>query len=284
VGADVAIHEVEDWGFDAEKSVPPRLRPQVSEVKVEPRSSRLTSWWLTFALLGAFVTFEALTWALEASGVRVVDLFKEPAEVGRFASSAPHKGSLATLLNLVWGFGAGATMLAGLLGRRQRPPERRARFLLATGLLLIAFGIDDSLMLHDHVAERIVDSRVAEASVLIALLTAAILWAASYREEIAKSNTRILGVAAPALMLAFLIDQREWFGIAFAQAAVVEETTEFFGIVMFCAYAWLASLSYLNDRRVLVVEQNIRPVRVGIDGETYAMEAARGASNRAASG
>jgi hypothetical protein len=34
----VALREVEDWGFDAEKSVPPPLPPDVIEVEVAPRA------------------------------------------------------------------------------------------------------------------------------------------------------------------------------------------------------------------------------------------------------
>lgn len=217
--------------------------PSVAQLSLAPGGSRR----LLGGLFVAYAVLVGAVLALDLAGVSVLDLFREPAEVGGFAGSEPWKGAAATLALFLWAGAAGACFLAGTALRLTRRDSRRGSFLVATAALALVFGVDDGLLVHDHLAERVTGSPLAQPLVSLALIAAGLAWFLQYRREIVRSQYLVLLLAALALGVSAVIDQRDSIGLGSYDIGLFEETMETIGILTFCVYCWTEALRALVE-------------------------------------
>lgn len=192
-----------------------------------------------------FAVFAVAVVGAKLAGADPLDFFKEPAEIGGFAPTEPWKGSLAMVLVFAWAGAAAVSLLAGAVLRTTRGGTALSSFLLAMGLLFLAFGVDDAFLIHDHVAERITGTSVSEFVVLFALGASVLYWTYRYRRQISASNYLVLLLGGGALLLSVAVDFAPKIGLEFSGRGILEETVEFPGIVAFLVYAVDTSLRAL---------------------------------------
>jgi hypothetical protein len=181
---------------------------------------------------------------LRAAGVEVVDLFRDPPELSPFLRAHPWKGALSMVGALAWAAAATVCLFAGAVLRARTGPSPRSTFLLATGGLLLLFGLDDAFVVHEDLAPFLIGTDRAEPLVLLGLAAAATAWLLLFRREIAASQYGILLLAFAGLSSSLLLDFVDELGGDFAGRGLIEETAELAGQLTLLVYvaheAWRA--------------------------------------------
>jgi hypothetical protein len=194
-------------------------------------------------LLAGYVVLVASVGGLLAVDVEVLDLFRDPWELGAVLVDHPWKGAISTLGIFAWAGGSAASLLAGAV-LRSRGQRRRGSFLLALGGLLLVFGLDDAFGIHENLTEVVLGTEHAEPIVTLALAAAFAAWAIVFRAEILRSDWGFVLLATLGLGAAVCLDLVREVGLAFRGLGIMEETVELAGILTFVIYAaresWLA--------------------------------------------
>lgn len=180
--------------------------------------------------LGAgYALWAAVIVTLLTADVEVLDLFRDPSEIGGRLPDHPWKSGFSTAGIFAWAAGAAVCLFAGAVAGRAGRGERRT-FLLATGGLVLLLGLDDAYVVHESLAELATGFDAAEPFVMAGLATAIAVWAVTFRRSILRSDWMVLVLAGTGLGGASALDRIGGSGI-------LEESVEFPGLITLVVYA-----------------------------------------------
>lgn len=205
---------------------------------------RLVTWSVIWLVVVALLV------ALKASGLEVIDLFKDTIELQEDDRVLPWKGAVGVLGATAWFVAAGAALLAWwTIGR----DDSRRPYLLTTAAVLAALGLDDSLVIHDHLVPYFTGSDPSEKIVLAALALLVLGWALRFRERLLASDRVLLAMSALGLGGAFGIDALQSLGLSVAGIGLVEEVSELLGLITLVAW------TFVEAQRALVAPDALAP-------------------------
>jgi hypothetical protein len=184
--------------------------------------------WIGFVAAAA-----AALLVLDAVGVKASQLTRDAAAV---AKQPPHVGVISTVGVVLWAAAAGACLLAArALSARADDPER-AEFLLATGAMLAALGIDDGLQVHEN-------ARVPEVVLYGLYGVVVLLYAIRYVDLLREEGRLLLSFGFGCLVLSAALDL---VGVPFT----AEDFPKLTGLVALTAWAFSRSLDALTRTSV----------------------------------
>jgi hypothetical protein len=171
---------------------------------------------------------------LDAVGVKTSQLTRDAAAV---AKQPPHVGLISTLGVMLWAATAGACLLAARALSALADDPERAEFLLATGAMLAALGIDDGLQVHEN-------ARVPELVVYGLYGVVVLLYVTRYRELMLEEGRLLLGLGFGCLVLSAALD------VPGVVPFTVEDFPKLTGLVALTAWAFSRSLDPLTRTSV----------------------------------
>lgn len=183
-------------------------------------------WLILYGMLAAVFL------ALGATGVDVIGLFRDPAEVSRL-SLPVWEGSFSLLGYMIWTTASTACLLTAAVVRA-RQESGRAGFLAATGTIALLLALDDALLFHEHFADAFGGRGRGSVIILIPYAAVALAWAIRYRSEILTSRLGPLLAAGLGFVGSFALEFTP--GGRLPQADVLEEVLELGGLFMFALY------------------------------------------------
>ncbi|HVF32743.1 MAG TPA: hypothetical protein VM933_06890 [Acidimicrobiales bacterium] len=188
---------------------------------------RLVAW------LGIWGGIVASLVALKVAGVEVIDLFKDAIELQEGERILPWKGALGTLGALCW---IGAAACIATAASLTAAGDDRRPYLWGTALVLLVLGLDDALVIHDHLLPYLTGSAVAEEIFLGGLVLLVLAWATRYRQFILASEPVKLVLSGAGLGGAFAVDALQSLGLDGTGIGLIEEVLELLGLVTLVAW------------------------------------------------
>ncbi len=176
----------------------------------------------------------AVLMVLKLAGVEVIDLFKDPIELRQEKLALPWKGTVGTLGALGWIAGAAVCLCAA---STLRPSDGRRNYLAATGLVLLALGLDDALVIHDHLVPYFTGFDKSEKLVLGLLAGLVVAWAIRFRRRLQASDVLLLAMSGAGLGAAFGIDALQSLGLDAPGIGLIEEVSELLGLITLVCWA-----------------------------------------------
>ena len=196
-----------------------------------------------------WVAIVAALGILKLAGVEVIDLFKDAIELRDEERVLPWKGAIGTIGAGAWFVAATCALLAAAA---LAPGDDRRGYLVATALVLGLLGLDDALVLHDHLLPYLTGVGGSEKLLLGGLALAVLAWVARYRRRLAASDLVLLGMSAVGLGGAFGIDALQSLGLDFPGIGLVEEVSELLGLVTLVAWTATEALRAIREPDPLV--------------------------------
>lgn len=182
---------------------------------------------------------------LEVAGVDVIELFKDAIELRDDERVLPWKGAIGVLGGAAWFVAATCALLAAAA---LAPGDGRRGYLVATAAVLALLGLDDTLVLHDHLVPYLTGVRRSEKVVLGLLATTVLVWIVRYRRRLAASDLVLLGMSGLGLGGAFGTDVlKSLLTLDFRGIALVEEVSELLGLVTLVAWMATEALRALRE-------------------------------------
>lgn len=185
---------------------------------------------------------------LEAADVEVIDLFKDTIELRDDDRRLPWKGAIGVLGGIAWFVASTCALVAAAA---LAPDDRRRAYLLATAAVLAVLGLDDALVLHDHLLPYLTGAKASEKVMLVLLAGAVGAWVVRFRHHLLASDLVLLGMSAVGLGGAFGIDVlKSLVDLDFRGVALIEEVSELLGLVTFVAWTATEAMRALRERDV----------------------------------
>lgn len=176
----------------------------------------------------------ALLGGMKLAGVDVIDLFKDTIELSESDRRVPWKGAFGAVGALGWIAASTCCLLTSSVLPRENSDRR---YLGAAGLVFLVLGLDDALVIHDHLAPYLTGTERSEKVVLGLLGLMVVSWAVRFRSHLRRSDLVLLVMSAVGLGGAFAIDPLQSVGLALPGIGLVEEVVEFLGLVALVAWA-----------------------------------------------
>lgn len=208
-----------------------------------PARRRLLEWGAVwFAIVGVLGM-------LELAGVEVIELFKDAIELRDDERVLPWKGAIGMLGGVAWFVAATCAVLAAAA---LDPGDGRRGYLVATGSVLAFLGLDDALVLHDHLVPYLTGVGRSEKVVLGLLAATVLAWIVRFRHRLAASDLVLLGMSAIGLGGAFGLDALKSLGLDFSGIGLIEEVSELLGLVTLVAWTATEALRALREPDPLI--------------------------------
>jgi hypothetical protein len=182
---------------------------------------------------------------LEVAGVEVLELFKDAIELRDDERALPWKGAIGVLGGVAWFVAATCALLAAAA---LEPGDGRRGYLLATAAVLALLGLDDTLVLHDHLVPYLTGVGRSEKVVLGLLAVTVLAWIVRFRHRLAASDLVLLGMSGLGLGGAFGTDVlKSLLDLDFRGIALAEEVSELLGLVTLVAWMATEALRALRE-------------------------------------
>jgi hypothetical protein len=194
---------------------------------------------------GVWVAVAGLLGVLEVADVEVIDLFKDTIELRGDERLLPWKGAIGVLGGVAWFVAATCALLAAAV---LPPGDGRRRYLAATAGVLALLGLDDALVIHDHLLPYLTGVRRSEKAMLGLLAATVLAWIIRYRHRLAESDLVLLGMSGLGLGGAFGIDVlKSLLALDFQGIALLEEVSELLGLLTLVAWTATEALRALRE-------------------------------------
>lgn len=165
---------------------------------------------------------------MKLAGIEVINLFKDPIELSDADRKLPWNGTFSALLAMGWTAAATCCLLTASVLSRE---SAQRSYLFASGLVILALGLDDALVIHDHLVPYLTGMDNSDKPVVALLGLMTVVWGVRFRHQLLRSDLVLLALSGVGLGGAFAIDPLQSVGLALPGIGLIEEALKSLGLI-----------------------------------------------------